>query len=297
MRLNIAKKCIEKERESELISSSGDDTDLMTPTFSSNIEESLPSSLSVAAFSQVSNFENSSVNQDQTLTMLSQTGITSIPENARNTLSEVVPFASDEEIDNALMMFGSIDTAANALVESGPISSADKVPKEGSSPQSILNIIANLGKQMQGIKKKIQIDPEDIINDAVAYYKSPTFDPCRSLRVTYTSQPAIDSGGVLRQFYSDVFEELAAGKPIELFEGEFTRKVPSYRPHAVMSGLLEMVGKIIAHSIAQGGPGFPYLAKPCYYYLVTGDALCAMAYCDVWDIPDIQNRNIVHQVC
>ena len=65
---------------------------------------------------------------------------------------------------------------------------------------------------------------------------------------------------------------------------------------AVMSGLLEMIGKMIAHSLAQGGPGFPFLARPCYYYLVTGDIMCAMAYCDVWDIPDTFTRNIALQV-
>ena len=38
-----------------------------------------------------------------------------------------------------------------------------------------------------------------------------------------------------------------------------------------MSGMFEMVGKMIAHSLVQGGPGFPCLALPCFYYLVTGD--------------------------
>ena len=49
------------------------------------------------------------------------------------------------------------------------------------------------------------------------------------------------------------------------------------------SGLLEIVGKIIAHSIAQSGPGFPYLSLPCYYYLATGNVVSALAYCDHTD--------------
>lgn len=63
-----------------------------------------------------------------------------------------------------------------------------------------------------------------------------------------------------------------------------------------MSGMFEMVGKMIAHSLVQGGPGFPCLALPCFYYRVTGDVMCAFAYCDVWDIPDPSSRNIVLQV-
>ncbi len=95
----------------------------------------------------------------------------------------------------------------------------------------------------------------------------------------------MDSGGVLRQFYSDLFEGLVDGKLMVIFEGEANRKVPSYRPNAVMSGLLEMVGKMISHSIAQGGPGFPFLALPCHYYLVTADIMCAMAYSDALGHP------------
>ena len=81
-------------------------------------------------------------------------------------------------------------------------------------------------------------------------------------------QPAVDSRGVLCQFYSDLFDGLAEGKLIVLFEGEVNRKVSTHRPDTVMSGSLEIVGKMISHSLAQGGPGFPFLASPCYYYLV-----------------------------
>lgn len=150
---------------------------------------------------------------------------------------------------------------------------------------------------MTGRKEKLEVDPDDIISDAISYYKSIDFYPYCPLRIAYKLQAAVDSGGVMRQFYSDLFEGLAEGKLIVLFEGEADRHVPSYRPVTVMSGLLEMVGKIISHSIAQGGSGFPFLAIPCYYYLVTGDVMCAMAYSDAWDIPHPFVRNVVLQVC
>ena len=50
-----------------------------------------------------------------------------------------------------------------------------------------------------------------------------------------------------------------------LFEGENAHKVPSYQPQAVVSGTFEMVWKMIAHSLVEGGPGFPCLALPCFY--------------------------------
>jgi hypothetical protein len=60
--------------------------------------------------------------------------------------------------------------------------------------------------------------------------------------------------------------------------------------------MIEIVGKIIAHSLVQGGPGFPFLSLPCYYYLATGDVIGAMAYCDPWDIPDVITRQWILKV-
>lgn len=51
-------------------------------------------------------------------------------------------------------------------------------------------------------KEKIRVDEEDILNDAMAYFKDPSFDPTRRLRVLYTGQPAVDTGGVTRHFFS-----------------------------------------------------------------------------------------------
>ena len=169
--------------------------------------------------------------------------------------------------------------------------------KEESVYPSLANIVKTVGKKLVGRKIKLEVDPDDIINDAISYYKSIDFDPHCPLRIAYRSQLAIDSGGVLRQFFSDLFEKIDEGKLMVLFEGEIGRRVPTYRPHVVMSGLLEMVGKMIAHSLVQGSPGFPFLANSCYYYLVTGDIMCAMAYSDAWDIPDTHARIVVLKVC
>ena len=71
---------------------------------------------------------------------------------------------------------------------------------------------------------------------------------------------------------------------------------PTHSPQVVFSGLIDIVGKIIAHSLVQGGPGFPFLSLPCYYYLATGDVINSMAYCDPWDIPDTVSRQWVLKV-
>ena len=216
-------------------------------------------------------------------------------EGDKEKLRELLPSASDEELENAMLEFGDLDSAANALIRDSNTAVAEE-KSIVAEDLSLEQILQKIGKKLTNRRKKLEVDQDDLVNDAISYYKSLQFDPCCPIRISFLGQPAVDSGGVLRQFYSDLFEKLVEGDLIELFEGDAARKVPSYRPQAIMSGMLELTGKIIAHSLAQGGPGFPFLALSCYYYLVTGDVMCAMAYCNCLDIPDLRARNIVLQV-
>jgi hypothetical protein len=65
----------------------------------------------------------------------------------------------------------------------------------------------------------------------------------------------------------------------------------------VFSGVIEIVGKIIAHSLVQGGPGFPFLSLPCYI-LLSGNWQCD--WCDdllrSMDIPDVITRQWILKV-
>ena len=266
VRLNIDREIIELDPDAQEIFSSEDD-------------EPLPPPLSLSYTTSNATLASSSNDKQGGLLDQHSSSVDAVPSaSAYNTshdrerLGEILPFASAQDIDSALSQYGNIEEAASALVSE----STTPREKEENVYPSLANIIKSMGKKLVGRKIKLEVDPDDIINDAISYYKSIDFDPHCPLRIAYTSQPAIDSGGVLCQFSSDLLERLDEGNLMVLFEGEVGRRVPTYRPHVVMSGLLEMVGKMIAHSIAQGGPGFPFLANPCYYYLVTGDIMCAM---------------------
>ena len=65
--------------------------------------------------------------------------------------------------------------------------------------------------------------------------------------------------------------------------GDATRKVPVFSNSHVLTGIIEIVGKLIAQSLIQGSPGFPYLAPIIYSYLSSGDLQTALlkAYVDV----------------
>ena len=75
-------------------------------------------------------------------------------------------------------------------------------------------------------------------------------------------EPAVDTGGVLlHQPFTDVFGEIASGGSyLHLFRDSNQRLTPIYRSEHVLNGVFEVLGKIIAHSLIQGGPVFPFFA-------------------------------------
>lgn len=71
---------------------------------------------------------------------------------------------------------------------------------EGPTTSSILSMLnAMFSKQPV---TKLEVDTEDMWQDMVVHYKSPTLDTMERLRIVLLNQPPIDSGGVRRQVYN-----------------------------------------------------------------------------------------------
>ena len=114
---------------------------------------------------------------------------------------------------------------------------------------------------------------EDWVESALAFYKQGRFDKTAAMHVCISGQPAVDAGGVHRQFFAAVFGEQAWTElNFSLFEGPPLRLRPVFTASILSSGVLSTVGTMIAHSLLLDGQGFPYLSE-YYYYYVAG-------YCD-----------------
>jgi hypothetical protein len=213
--------------------------------------------------------------------------------NPNESLQEMLPTSSAQTIADTLSRCGGdINSSLDSLLNKEECSQEEDLCEV----KSLSEVLQKLKDKMKSRPAKLTIDHDDLFNDAVAFYKNVAFDPETPLRITFIDQPAIDGGGLLRQFFTDLFSCIIEGKPMSLFLGECGRKCPTHSPQVVFSGMIEIVGKIIAHSLVQGGPGFPFLSLPCYYYLATGDVIGAMAYCDPWDIPDVITRQWILKV-
>ena len=91
---------------------------------------------------------------------------------------------------------------------------------------------------------KLKVDEDDILNDAVAFYKCPSFDPTRPLRISFNDQPAIDTGGVLREFFSTVKQKFIDGAGVfNMFEGPQERLLFKYDQSSLAAGIPSILGK------------------------------------------------------
>lgn len=112
----------------------------------------------------------------------------------------------------------------------------------------------------------LSVDDESAVGDAIAYYKKRDVDLTHPLRIKYSA--GLDAGGLSRQFYSDVM--LHIKDKMNAFEGPVaTCLIPAYSSQVLASGILKILGRIVVHSLLQGGPGFPFLAPYVYKYITT----------------------------
>ena len=191
----------------------------------------------------------------------------SATEEAVDTLSEKFPDEIRKELETCLKVQGFVDRAAMALLnpctstfssddESDLMDSAFDTPDsprpDPGKPRSLREELNDLQKNFE----KLRVDEEDLLNDAITYYKDSDFNPANKLQIVYTNQPAADTGGVVHQFYT----QLLAAIIDSFFQGHEYRS-PIYNSDTIASGLMKLVGTIIVHSILQGGQVFLFLAQ------------------------------------
>ena len=200
-----------------------------------------------------------------------------------NQLVEMFPNSSEGDLRVALTTHGTVSRAAlslsNSMVDAidgdsdSELGESVFLPKDTKTDQvpSLTSLLERLQKKMSNEKEKLKIDEEDLLNDALAFYKDSDFDASKKLRVIYNNQPAADTGGVTRQFFTQLLRQISD----EFFEGDGYKR-PIYNSQVVASGMMKLCGTIIVHSILQGGPGLPIFSPSVYYYLATGDSDAAI---------------------
>ena len=73
-----------------------------------------------------------------------------------------------------------------------------------------------------------------------------------------------------------MLDEIAFKDPHSMFMGNKHHLHPSYSPQLLP--LFTILGTLIAHSLVQEYPGFPYFAPYVYWYMATGSEELALFY-------------------
>ena len=155
------------------------------------------------------------------------------------------------------------------------------------SPPTLAALLQKLRDKISYKRVQLIVDEDDeleMFHSVIGYYKVPNFDPTLDMRVRFQGQPAVDTGGPRRQMFTSVFATFATSTDLNLFEhdGQFLR--PRYSVQNVMSNLMVILGKMIAHALALEGLGFPYLSCCNYWYIATGDQTQALQYAGFDDV-------------
>ena len=205
----------------------------------------------------------------------------------------MLPEQSQDALRESLFVHGSVAKAALSL--SGCMDDLEDLDdfllKPAFDDDSLHSVLDRLKRNLNADKVKLRVDEDDILNDALAYYKSQNFDPKNPVRILFNGQPAADTGGVTRQFFTQLLQSISE----ECFHGSST-KTPVYKADMVASDVMKLIGNMIVHSVLQGGPAFPVFSESVYTYLVTGDVNTAMTKLSVDDCTE-RIKHFIRQVC
>lgn len=189
VRLNANKNVISKD----MVGATSDDRDISLPPMLPSPKDSLvrPSTSTSTPPVMVNDVPSTS------------SGVSLVDDNI-SSLSELFPDVKLSDIRGALIQCGSLELAAEQLSEKA-VKKAD-IDATG--------ILRNLKLQMKryGLAEKIKVDREDLLLDLFHCYKDSDFNPEFHIKIQFRKEPAIDTGGVLRQAYEDAFLALTKGR-------------------------------------------------------------------------------------
>ncbi len=142
-------------------------------------------------------------------------------------------------------------------------------------------------------KEQLLITREkSFVSQVITKYKNPTFDLGGILSVEFRSfgtyELGVDAGGPTKEYFNGLMKDLQTGgyKGIRFFEGESGHLTLMYDYDLLSSGVFQIVGKMILHSVINGCRGIAGLSPAVETYILTGSRDTILEFLTVEDIPD-----------
>ena len=168
---------------------------------------------------------------------------------------------------------------------------------------TVEDVIISYKKQVIYGSEYIDINRMQIsmLQQLMKMYKNPKLNLKKMPDITFSGEQGADMGGPTKEFFQNGLSSLTRMDPlynIQLFGGKQGHLVPICGVDAVASGCFEMAGKLVAHSILHGGPGFIGLSPSVVDYLATGSLETAKNSVSTDDLLDVELKRLLdEEVC
>ena len=215
-----------------------------------------------------------------------QSGLHQSSQEQLQLLSSVFPNVSAPRLQFLLELTSSVQIASDCLLQ-GP--TLDCI---------VSQLYCACITREESRRLKIDEDDEDDLSRleaAVTFYKGPRFYRHGGVRISVVHRPAIDTGGVRRQFFSEIFLRMASSDALGLFEGPPNSLRPAFRQSSISSGMLTLFSTMVGHSIILDCQGFPFLSPSNYYYMA-GHHIKALSLVSLNDVSE-KVPYIITKVC
>jgi len=167
--------------------------------------------------------------------------------------------------------------------------------KQEDEIECLFQLFQFLKRNLKSEKKLLIVNEECVLEDAFVYYKAKDFDPRFPLKIRFSNQPGIDAGGLLRHFYTLLYNELSSPFQSSLFEGVKGRMLPVCRSETILNDIFVYIGKVFAHSICQGVSPLK-LARPALMYILHDSISEAAVHCTIQDVASEIVKHFIEEV-
>ena len=209
-------------------------------------------------------------------------------------MRSIFPYADEENLQKALAdSFGCLEDAVDEMLEE-PTFATKPCVKNSMKYSSIKDALAVQHSKFKGDKETLKVSPNEVFEDILAHFKSSTFDPLSTLRIRYDRQPAADTGGVLHQCFADAFQRFSEKWFTDT--GAPHSRAPLFRSDILLSKIFMYLGRMIAYSVSQYGPGFPVFSRAVYEYICSGSISNSLPFLTIENIGDQRKYSLASQV-
>ena len=173
-------------------------------------------------------------------------------------------------------------------------------------PETALQLFKTSVIQDAPFKQRISVCRVDGVmelrKEIMGIYKNPNTNFKVTPKIRFEEEEGVGSGP-LREYFVETIRVLdegipsSTGKPLLFLEGQSDHRIPTHDHSLRLTGAYKAMGRIIGHSILHGGSGLHGLSPAVKNYLSTDADSDNPPTLKVEDIPDIELRQIVTEVC